>query len=241
MTRNLARFTLVLTLVLSLSALAQTGTTAAPPAGAAAPTTAPAPTGTSKVGIIDIQAAIVSTNEGQRDFQALQKKFDPKRGELENLQKEVEDLKKQLNTQGDKLNDEARANLVKQIESRQKTLQRNYEDANNDLTAQQNEIANKIGQKLMGVLDKYAKDNQYGVILNVSGQQNAVIWAGPTTDLTQAIIEAYNAQSGVPAQPAPAGATPRPAGATGNPQRPAGTTPRPAGTTPPAPKPATPR
>lgn len=232
MTRNFARFSLILTIVLSLSALAQTG--AAAPAGAAA---APAPTGTSKVGIIDVQGAIVSTNEGQREFQTLQKKFDPKRAELENLNKEVEDLKKQLSTQGDKLNDDARNSLVKQIESKQKILQRNYEDANNDITAQQNEIANRIGQKMMEVLDKYAKDNGYGVILNVSGQQNAVIWAGPSTDLTAAIVEAYNVKSGVAAPPpgtqpaAPSGAgrpgatTPRPAGAGA--QRPATTTPKP--------------
>lgn len=238
MTRNFARLTLVLTLVLALSALAQTGTAAAPPAGAA-PTTAPAPTGTQKVGIIDIQAAIVGTNEGQRDFQALQKKFDPKRGELETLQKEVEDLKKQLNTQGDKLNEDARGSLVKQIESKSKILQRNYEDANNELTAQQNDIANKIGQKLMGVLDKYAKDNQFGVILNVSGQQNAVIWAGPSTDLTEAIVQAYNAQSGVPAPPPGPGAT-KP-GATGAAPRTGTTPPRPAGAAPATQKPPTPR
>src|SRR6266545_1356460 len=109
MTRNLARITLILTFVLSLAAFAQTGTAAAAaPSGAAA---VPAPTGTSKIGIIDIQGAIVTTNEGQREFQTLQKKFEPKRGELENLNKEVEDLKKQLNTQGDKLNDDARNSL----------------------------------------------------------------------------------------------------------------------------------
>jgi outer membrane protein len=220
MTRNFARLIFILTIALSLSALAQTG--AAAPAGAAA---AAAPTGTSKVGIIDVQGAIVSTNEGQREFQTLQKKFDPKRAELENLNKEVEDLKKQLSTQGDKLNDDARNSLVKQVESKQKILQRNYEDANNDITAQQNEIANRIGQKMMEVLDKYAKDNGYGVILNVSGQQNAVIWAGASTDLTAAVVEAYNVKSGVAAPPPgtqPAG----PAGA----GRPGATTPRPAGT-----------
>jgi outer membrane protein len=236
MTRNIARLTLILTFVLSLAAFAQTGTAAAAaPSGAAA---VPAPTGASKIGIIDIQGAIVSTNEGQREFQTLQKKFDPKRGELENLNKEVEDLKKQLNTQGDKLNDDARNSLVKQIEAKQKVLQRNYEDANTDITAQQNEIANKIGQKMMEVLDKYAKDNSYGVILNVSGQQNAVIWAGPSTDLTTAIVEAYNAKSGVPAPPAgTAPVTPNGAARPGTTPRPAGAaTPRPA-----TPKPVTPK
>lgn len=230
MRRNLALYTLALTIAVTPIAFAQAPAAGAP---AAAPSTAPAPTGSSKIGILDVQAAIVSTNEGQKEFQALQKKFDPKRTELEGLQKEVEDLKKQLSTQGDKLNDEARNSLVKQVDSKQKLLQRNYEDANNDLTAQQNDIANKIGQKMMEVLDKYARANNYGVILNVSGQQNAVIWASQPTDLTQAIVEAYNAQSNVP--PPPPGTTPAAGPRTGN------TTPRPGTARPAAPKPATPK
>jgi outer membrane protein len=225
MRRNIALYTLALTLAVSPIAFAQ-----APAGTPAAPTNAPAPTGASKIGIVDVQAAIVSTNEGQKEFQALQKKFDPTKVELEGLQKEVEDLKKQLSTQGDKLNDEARNSLVKQVDSKQKLLQRKYEDANNDLTAQQNDIANRIGQKMMEVLDKYARANNYGVVLNVSGQQNPVIWASQPADLTQAIVEAYNAQSNVPAQ---AGAAPA-AGA-----RPGAA--KPAAARPAAPKPATPK
>ena len=126
---------------------------------------------------MNIQAAIINTNEGQRDFEALRKKFDPKRNELESLNREVEDLKKQLSTTGDKLNEDARGNLLKQIDTKQKSLQRSYEDANNDLQAQQNEIATRIGQKMMGVLDKYAKEHGYSIILDYSGQASPVLWA----------------------------------------------------------------
>ncbi|HWR35840.1 MAG TPA: OmpH family outer membrane protein [Clostridia bacterium] len=197
MTHKLARFIPVLALVLSISAVAQTGT-AAP---AAAPVAGPA-----KVGIINVQAAIVSTNEGQRDFQGLQKKFDPKRTEIEGLGKQVDDLKKQLSAQGDKLNDDARAQLVKQIEQKQKVLQREYEDANNELQAQQNEIASRIGQKMMQMLEKYARENGYTVVLDAGSQQSSVLWATQAADITQAIVDSYNVESGVPAQPRPAGA-----------------------------------
>ena len=87
-----------------------------------------------KVGIIDIQQAIIGTNEGARDFEALQKKFEPKRTELTGLNTEIENLKKQLNTQGDKMNEEAHATLVKSIETKQKSLQRSAEDAQNELS-----------------------------------------------------------------------------------------------------------
>jgi outer membrane protein len=194
MNRNFVRSipAMALALTLSVPAFAQSAVPAA---------AAPAPTASlsTKVGIINIQAAIVNSNEGQRDFESLQKKFDPKRAELEGLNKEVDDLQKKFNAQNDKLNDEARGDLLKQIDSKKKILQRNYEDANTDIQAQQNEIANRIGQKLVGVLDKFAKDNGFTVILDVSGQSSPVLWADSSVDITKPVVEAYNTQSGVAA------------------------------------------
>ncbi len=183
--------------------------------------------GSVRVGIIDIQQAIIATNEGARDFEALQKKFEPKRNELTSLNAEVESLKKQLNTQGDKMNEEARATLVKSIESKQKVLQRTGEDAKNDYEQQQNEIAQRILQKMAPVIDKYAKSNGYGLLFDSSNPwpQGPLLWATAGVDLTKAIVDAYNVQSGVAAPPRPAGAPP----AAG---RPVGTATPPAGAKP---------
>ena len=219
MTRKLLRFILPAAL-LAVSALAQTGTAGAPsiPAGGSA---------TTRIGIINIQNAIVLTNEGRRDLEALQKKFEPTQAALNNLNQEIENLKKQLQTQSDKLNEQARADMVKSIESKQKTLQRQVEDAQADFQGQQNDIANRIGGKLLEVLDKFAKQNGYSVIIDVSSQQSPVLWAAANTDVTQEIVNAYNSQSNVPA-PATAAPPPKPAG---------GTIARPPAPKPPAPKP----
>jgi outer membrane protein len=215
MNRNFARLipVMAVALVLSLPAFAQS----------AAPAAAPAAPAATKVGIINIQAAIVNSNEGQRDFEALQKKFDPKRQELEGLNKEIDELQKKFNTQGEKMNDEARGDLLKQIDAKKKTLQRNYEDANTDIQGQQNEIANRIGQKMVEVLDKYAKENGFTLILDVSGQQSPVLWAAASVDITKPVVDAYNAQSGI-AAPAKA-ATPASAPANGGAAKPAAAAP----------------
>jgi len=167
------------------------------------------------------------TNEGRRDFESLQKKFEPTQSTLNNLSQDIDNLKKQLQTQGDKLNEQARADLVKSIEAKQKTLQRQAEDAQADFQGQQNEIATRIGGKLLEVLDKFAKQNGYSVILDVSSQQSPVLWAAQTTDVTQEIVKTYNAQSSV-APPAPA---------SGGAAKPSGSSSRPAAPKPPAPKP----
>ena len=215
MKSKFAPFTLAV-VILSVMALGQSSSAAPKPAADApsVPATAASPIG--KIGIINMQQAILASHEGQRDFQALSKKFEPKQAELKNMNDEVDNLKKQLNTQGDKLNDVSRANLVRSIETKQKELQRNLEDAQSDFQAQQNDILQRIGQKMMQVLDKYAKGNGYALVLDVSNQNSPVLWAGASTDLTKAIVDEYNTASGVPAPATPAtGAlpsAPRPAG-----------------------------
>jgi len=215
--------TAVFAIVLAMTAMAQTGSaahTAAPTPTPSASTAAAPVAGSSgvKVGIIDIQQAIIGTNEGARDFEALQKKFEPRRTELAGLNTEIDNLKKQLNTQGDKMNEEAHATLVKSIETKQKSLQRSAEDAQNDYQQQSNEIAQRILQKMAPVIDKFAKSNGYGLLFDSSNPwpQGPLLWATAGVDLTKTVVDAYNAQSGVappPAKPAgsPGAASSRPA------------------------------
>ena len=237
MTSKFARFSLALAFILSLTAMAQTSSAAAkPPADSAAadtPSTASSAASSMRIGIINMQQAILASNEGRRDFEALSKKFEPKQSELKGMNDEVDNLKKQLNTQGDKLNDGARANLVKTIEDKQKSLQRSYEDAQSDFQTQQNDILNRVGTKMMDVLDKYAKQNGYALVLDVSNQNSPVLWAGASTDLTKAIVDQYNTVSGVPAPPASAGKAPT--GVT-KPSSVRSTTPKPATSAPTTPK-----
>jgi len=199
--------------VISVAALAQTGSAAATPAPAAADPAAPAVTGTgTKVGTISMEQAIFATNEGRRDFEALSKKLEPKQNELKGQNDEIEALQKQLNTQQDKLNDDARASLVKQIETKKKSLDRALQDAREDAQNQQNEIAQRILQKLGPVLIKYANDNGFGVIMDTSQPwpQSPVVWWRDVVDVTKPVVDVYNAQSGVPA-PASTTAAPKPA------------------------------
>src|SRR5271166_4342322 len=99
---------IVLLVLVSMASLAQTGSAT------------PINQSGVKVGVIDMQGAIAGSNEGQRDFEALAKKFEPRRLELQKMNTDIEDLKKQLSTQGDKMNADAHENLVKSIETKTK-------------------------------------------------------------------------------------------------------------------------
>ena len=182
----------------------------APSGSAAASPTTPSPT---KIGIVNIQEAIISTNEGKKELEALQQKFSPKQAELKNLNDEVENLKKTFQAQSDKLNDEERNTRAKEIEAKQKNLQRSYEDAQNDFQQAEQEMINRIGGKMLSTLEKYAKANGYAVVLDVSNPQTPVLWANQGTVITKELVDAYNAQnpSAAPAAKPATGAAAHPA------------------------------
>lgn len=185
---------------LGLSALAQTAA-AATPAGTDG-TTAVAPTGTTKIAVINFQAAVFQTNEGRRNISELQKKFDPKRTQLKAQADEIDTLKKQLQASGDKLSDAERESRTQSIDQKEKSLQRDGEDASNDYSQQMQAAYQQLAEKVYGVVQSYATQNGFGVVLDASASQQqlpTVLWASQSTDITKAVIDAYNAKSGVPA------------------------------------------
>ena len=210
---------------LALSSAAQT---AAPAKPAAAPTTAPAtaPAGPAKIAVIAFQVAVGQTNEFQRSFADLQKKWEPKRQELKKLSDDIDASAKTLQTQGTTLSDAERANRAKVIDDKKKQLDRSAEDAQNDFQQEMQDLYSGTASKVYDVLSTYAQQNGYTLVLDVAGQQTPVLYALPSTDITKVVIDAYNVKSGVPAPPQAAPSAPAPAG----------TLPRPA-----APKPAAPQ
>lgn len=200
MKRSLA-FVVTLASGLVLSAAAQT------------PAAPAAPAGPTKIAIVAFQAAVAQTNEGQRNFADLQKKYEPKRTQLKTLSDEIDNLKKQLQAQGDKLTDGERATRTKTIDDKEKQLQRSAEDAQNDMNQEMQELYNNLASKVYDVMASYAQEQGYTLVLDIAQQQNPVLYATPASDISKAVVDAYNAKSGVAAPAAPAAAQKAPAAA----------------------------
>jgi outer membrane protein len=163
-----------------------------------------------RVGIVGLQEAIAATNEGQKELDTLQKRFAPKQTELKALNDELENLKKQVQAQGDKMSDEERTNQGKALEIKQKALQRNYEDYQNEAQQAEAEVLSRLSGKMLNVLNKYASTNGYSVILDASNQQSPVLWFSNATNITKQLVDAYNAEA--PLAPSP---KPKPGGGSG--------------------------
>jgi Skp family chaperone for outer membrane proteins len=73
-----------------------------------------------------------------------------------------------------------------------RSYQRIQQEARDDLQDAQQDIINKLGHKLMTILDKYSNENGYAVVLDTSAQQTQVIYAAHVVDITQGIIKLHD-------------------------------------------------
>ncbi|HEX4575781.1 MAG TPA: OmpH family outer membrane protein [Edaphobacter sp.] len=238
MNRTVALVTALAAGMTSAAGVAQTaGSPATAPATAPANGSAAAPAARApvalqvipaKIAVIEYEQATAATNEGQRALQALQKKYEPQKTQLQALQTEIDSLTKQLQSAPPTMTDEERASRARTIDTKQKQLQRDGEDATNQFNSELQDTLGAIAKKLGPIVIKYVQDNGYTMLLDNTGQPSqgglSVLWTQPgTTDISQAVVDAYNASSGVtaPAVPsAPSATRPRPSTTTPKPTTP---------------------
>ncbi|MEO6807396.1 MAG: OmpH family outer membrane protein [Edaphobacter sp.] len=210
MNRTVALVTALAAGMASAAGVAQT-------AGPQAPATAHAPVALqivpAKIAIIEYEQVTAATNEGQRALEALQKKYAPQKAQLQALQTEIDSLTKQLQSAPATMSEEERASRARTIDTKQKQYQRDGEDATNAFNAELQDTLGTVAKKLGPIVIKYVQEKGYTLLLDNTGQQGglSVLWTEPgTTDISQAVVDAYNASSGVAAVPsAPAPTRPR--------------------------------
>jgi outer membrane protein len=171
-----------------------------------------------KIGVLNIQVAITSTGEGKQASAELQTQFAPRIAELQNLQKQIEDLQTRARTTANTASDEEKARLQQENDKLTRTFQRKQQEMNDDSQEAQKEVVDHIGRKMMDVLDKYSKENSFAVVLDTASQQSSVLYASNAIDVTQEIIRLYDqtyplkaaAAAAKPAAPKPAAPAPKP-------------------------------
>jgi outer membrane protein len=178
-----------------------------------------------KVGVISIRQAIVTTAEGKLASAELQSQFASRQNEIENLNKQINDLQQRLTSGGGKLSQEEEGRLRQQGQRLAQRLERMNTEYQEDVNAAQADVIDRIGRKMVDVLDRYSRENGFVLVLDSSAQNTPILYNSSQIDVTQDIIRLYDQ-----AYPVKAGAT--------TPAKPAATKPASAPTTqPPASKP----
>lgn len=199
----------IISAVLSVPVLATAQATAQAPPAPATPA-APAVIGPAKIAWLNLEQAIFNCDEGKREFTEVQKFVDKKNSELEALRKETETLRNQLQVQGSKLTDEARADLEEQIEAKDTQLQRFQQDTQKEIDGRRVRATNYIGRKMLPVIEKLSKEKGLSAVVYINPSRDA--WIDPSLIITEEVVRGYN-------QAYPAGAA-KPAAAPAPPKKP---------------------
>ncbi len=164
-----------------------------------------APAKASKIGVINMQAAIANTAEGKKVIADLQKKYAPRQAELQRLQQEIQAIQDQLTKQQATLSEEEQGRLSREAEEKQTLLKRSAEDAQNDFNRDRDEAINRIGQKMVRVISAYA--TQSGIALVLDDAQIPIYYASKDIEITADIVKRYDEANPL----ADAGTVPKPA------------------------------
>jgi outer membrane protein len=185
---------------------------------AAAAPAAPAAAINAKIGLVAFEQVVTATNEGQTILLGIQKKYEPREKELEKLNAEVESMKKSLQAAPATLPDDERASRLRAIDTKEKQLNRDAQEFKENENADAGEALQKLAAKVEATMRTYAQTNGYTLLLDASPQTSNILWAVDSTNISAAIVDAYNKASGVaapppqaPSAPSASHATPKPA------------------------------
>jgi Skp family chaperone for outer membrane proteins len=163
--------------------------------------------------VISIQGAIIGTKDGQKASQQLDAKYVPKQKEFDGRQNDIAQLEQQVSKGGAVMAEDKRLQLTREIDEKKKRLERDMQDAEDVLKGEQQAILAKLSEKMLAVIEKYAKDNGYYLILDVGDQSTPILYASSNIDITQDIISLYDRSTAAPAlTSAPKTAAPPPPG-----------------------------
>jgi outer membrane protein len=150
-----------------------------------APAAAPTPT---KVAVVSLQAAVFGTAETKKADAEMSARFKPRQDAIDQLNREIQALQNQLQTNQGKLTPQAEADITAQGQRKSRELQRAQDDLQADATAYRNDTLQKMSQKMSDVIKKLAEERGFDLVV----EANSAIYFKSALDITKDAIAAYD-------------------------------------------------
>ena len=153
-------------------------------------TTPPKPAALSaKIAVIAMNDAMLATIEGKAAVAGMQAKYEPRRAKLEKEGAAIQALEDQLRKGGATMTREAQQKTAAEITTRKKQLERDLDDLNTDAQADDNRLKEDLTTKMGTVIDQFAKQNGYTVVIDASAP---LLWAAESANVTPDVIKVYD-------------------------------------------------
>ncbi len=145
-----------------------------------------------KIGVIDLQMVIANSKAGKAAKAAFEAEFKQKQQIIESKSAQLESLKNEFIQNGPVMNETTRKQKAEQIDALDKDLQRSRSDFRDELQKRDYELLEKILKDLDGILQSIGTSGGYTLIIEKT--EGGVIFSNPSIDITQQVIQAYDAK-----------------------------------------------
>jgi outer membrane protein len=144
----------------------------------------------SRVGLIDLQRCLKESKEGQKIFQILKKKKDDLQRRLDTRQRELLELRKELDKQAMMLSMDAQEGKKRTIERKARELEYLYKDLNEEMVRSQGKEKQRIFKEIEKIIEKIGSEENYTLIMEK--RAGGVLYSSESIDITDQVIKAYD-------------------------------------------------
>jgi outer membrane protein len=154
-----------------------------------------------KLAIINMNGVLAATRDGHAAVSELNARRAARSREFEQKQSEILTLQDQYNKGANTLNESARNALNATIAAKTKTVRREMEDAQTELQGDEQKILQQLGEKILAVVQRYAHDKGYTMVVDIGANTSPVLYASADIDITKEVIELYDNSSAAQTRP----------------------------------------
>jgi outer membrane protein len=141
-----------------------------------------------KVGVVDVQRAVASTEDGLRAQAMLKKLFDSRQQELNKKQTDLQRQREDLDKQAKTMPKDALTKRAEEWQKQMMDLQAVFLEYNKELEKKQKELTDPVFEKILGIIKRLAATENVDVVLDKA----TVAYVRPDLDLTDKAIALYN-------------------------------------------------
>jgi outer membrane protein len=142
---------------------------------------------------VAFSAAVLQTAEAKHLFSDLQAKFGPRQTHLQQLNAQIESLKKQINDNAAPLNEPEKSAKLHTLDTEERQMQREADDFKGDTENASQQAFQSVAQKLYAFLQDYAKQHAYTLVIDRGSDTAPAVWyAATNADITVDLIKAYD-------------------------------------------------
>ncbi|MBO6937447.1 MAG: OmpH family outer membrane protein [Deltaproteobacteria bacterium] len=149
-----------------------------------------------KIAVVDLQRALMETEDGRRAKRRLERLFKRRQKSLDAAQNKMKQMKEDIERQqkAGVITDEALQRRLEEYQKAYMELQSQYVEYQRELAAKEAELTSGILEKMQQILRRMGQSEGYTLILEAN--EGGVVWVPGNLDLTDDLIQRYNSENG---------------------------------------------